>query len=776
MDQIVPPIGPRNSPKIAIVGEAPGEEEVKRGEPFVGSSGFLLNQMLAVAGIPRGECYITNLSLVRPPKNDFRKMYYDDKLGKCPNNLLLDCRARLWDEIKQVKPSVVITLGNEATKALTHVESLKTYRGTMINTFGLRVIPTYHPAFVLRSYDMRPVVEADLKKAWRQAINPSVPKTYFNIDPTFDEVMRFISERPAKLALDIETIANTTRCIGLACSKHEAISIPFISARNNHWSESEETEILHELNKLFLCPDVGFYLQNAPYDFTILARDFGFQIANQALDTMFAHHLLFPELPKGLDFLSSIYTDHEMYWGYDSKSDKSTRKYNCMDCVVTFEAAEEIIDQLKKRNLLDYYRSIIHQAVPALTRVQSRGVLINNTARTEIATETQKSMDEAQAKINQILGHELNPSSPKQVKELIYDKWKLPTQYKQVGPDKKVTSDEDALKILCKKTNDPSRIQVLQNLIEYRQKRVLLSTFAEMALKNGRVHTSYNLAGTVTGRISSSSTFDGYGGNLQNIPRGSFRRVFQADPGKVLVKADLSQAEYRVLIWKARIQRVIDRFLNDPKFSIHMWNAAENIYRVPYDQITKQMYQDAKNGVYGANYGIGPHKVSRMYNIDFRDAKFIIERYHQAVPEIKGVYQRELVELVQQTRTIRNPLGRERVFFGRMDDELFRAVYSHYCQSTVADIILAALIDLDQQEVDILLQVHDELVCQFEESKLVEGVSTVRKAMERPVVIEGVKEPLIIPCEIKVGYNWYETTSLEEFLTRKDKSCQVLTS
>lgn len=757
----VPPEGPTQSPLIALVGEAPGREEELKLRPFIGASGFLLDQMLNQAGIVRSSCYVTNVVKTRPPSNNFRGTYYTDKKGMCPTPELLQWRERLQAEIRAVKPKIIIALGAEAMKALTPYSSISNYRGTMINKFGLRVLPTYHPASVLRSYDQRPIVEADFKKALRQAMNPSVPKTFLNPTPSFSEVMAFIRERPRRLSLDIETIANTTRCIGLGKSRHEAICIPIIGARKSYWTQDEETEILIELDKLFRCPDVGFYLQNSPYDFTILARDFGFQIANLHLDTMFAHHLLFPELPKGLDFLCSVYTDHPMYWGYDSGNDAETREYCCTDCIVTFEAAEDIEEQLHQRKLWDYYKSVVHRAVPPMTRCQSRGVLIDQVAREEIRVETEAQMLACQVKLHELLGFNLNPSSPPQVGKLVYDTWGLPIQRKPGHEGR--TTDEDALKILRKKTSDSTKQAVIDNIISYRQKRVLVSTFVDMALKDGRVHTSYNIAGTVTGRLASSSTFDGYGGNLQNIPRGRFRRIFKADPGKVLIKADLSQAEYRILIWKARIRRVIERFLTDPKFSVHMWNAAENIYQVPYDQVTKKMYDEAKNGVYGANYGIGPHKVSRMYEIDFQQAKFIIERYHRAVPEIKGVYQKEIEDQVKATRTIVNPHGRERIFMGRMDDDLFRQAYSHYCQSCVGDLIMLALIELDDAGMEILLQVHDELVCQVPVECVDEGCALVKRCMERPMQIEDTPEPLVIPAEIKVGFDWFNVKSLPEF-------------
>lgn len=760
--KIVPPCGLTNRPLIAIVGEAPGAEEERAGQPFVGASGFLLNQMLSAAGIVRQECYITNVSKVRPPSNNFLGMYYENSNPKFPSRELLRIRDETRQEILAIQPKVVIALGKEALSALTPYSSIKDYRGTMVDWGGLRVLPTYHPAYLLRGqFHERPIVECDLKKAIRQARSPHVPRYSFNEDPTFSECIEFLKDRPHSCAYDIETLGYTpiTRCVGFATSRYDAISIPLIKGREHAWAPDQEAEILEEMSKFFRSPYIKFLVQNKMFDDTVMARELGFHVRNCHIDTMLAHHLMFPELPKSLDFLSSIYTDHPLYWHYNSGDWRSTARYNCYDCIVTYEVAEKEETELRELGMWNFYQTVVHRAVTNLLRVQSHGVKIDIAERQKIRDDTEAQVQEIIARLRTTTHNPtFSPASPKQVMELVYDKWKLP---RQINPKtKRPTTDDDALSALAKK--NPIYEKPLKDILDFRQKRVLISTFCEMPLRDSRVYTSYNVGGTVTGRLSSSSTPDGIGGNLQNIPRGDFRRIFVADPGKVLIKADLSQAEYRVLIWKARIHRVIERWTADPTFNIHMWNASENIYKIPIAQVTKQQYQNAKNGVYAGNYKVGALKISRMYNIEYREAKFILDNYYTSVPEI-GAYWAEIEDEVRRTRKITNPLGRERVFLGRMDDELYRAAYSHYCQSTVADLILLALNDLVEGGIDVLLQVHDELVVQCDESDVERCVVRVRQAMERPIEIPGVSTPLVIPAEIKVGRDWYNTMPLEKW-------------
>lgn len=755
----VPPVGPTDRPIIAIVGEAPGADEERVGVPFVGPCGRRLNRMLQEAGIDRSQCYITNVAKERPHANNFAKRYYDEGNVKFPTAELLALHTDLRSELSRVRPSIVVPMGAEALFALIGSRSIGNYRGTLNFKYGFRIIPTYHPSYIMRGMEVdHPVVVADLKKAKRQALYPYKPVTNFNIDPSYDEVMAFLHAGHPRLAYDIETIKNHVQCIGFAWNKHDALVLPFMRGRGHRWSIEEEQEICVALAKLMGNPRVEKLLQNQMYDNTVLPTEYGFHPRGVRLDTMLGHHLLFPELPKGLDFLCSIYTDHPMYWEYDRSDWTQRATYCAMDCVVTYEAGDKIEEELKERGLWKFYQERVQPLTEILLYRQTRGVKIDETERLKQCAAVEKELEDIIKIIEHQCGFPVNPNSPKQVADLVYNKWQLPPQLHP--KTRKPTADEDALAILGRKF--PVRKPVIDNILLYRQKRVLKSTFLEMPLDDGVVKTSYNVGGTVTGRLASATTIYDIGGNLQNIPRGAFRAIFIARPGKVIIKADLSQAEYRVLIWKARINRVIDRWLTEPGFNIHMWNASENIYRVPVAQVTKTMYSNSKNGVYGANYGIGALKVSRMYNIDLADAKFIIDRYHAAVPEVKGVYQKEIEEALRTTRKIVNPHGRERVFMGQLDDETFRAAYSHYCQSTVADTINAALIDLHEEALarpevglDILLQVHDELVCECDENHVEEGVDMVRRAMEREMIIEG--RPLTIPCDIKVGKDWYNT-------------------
>jgi len=754
------PIGPTNSPLLALVGEAPGQEEQSRGVPFVGQSGQMLDQMLRATGIARNDCYITNVANTRPPGNRF-SIYYSDAKRTKPTLPLLECRKRVKEELRSVRPKVIVALGEEALRAVANVTGITVHRGSILD-FEMfhepfRVLPTYHPSNVLRAYEHRPIVELDLRKAIRQARRPSIPKMNFTISPTFDQVMRFLKARFTPVSFDIETIAMRTRTLGFAWSPTNAISIPLISHGRHAWSHEEETLILQELNAYLGDTEIHKYVQNSPFDCSVVANELGIHVDGVVLDTMYAQHLLYPELPKSLDFISSIYTDFPMYWGKSkNESDENNATYNCYDCCATWIAAQQILLELDERHLKDFYYEIVHPTIFALTRMQNRGILMDTKARDIVRASTQLKLDTSLAALHKIAGREVNPNSPKQVQELIYGEWKLPIQRKP--GTKAITTDDDALRALGRKY--PSYAGGLRSVLGCRKTRKLISTYIEAELDNGYIRTSYGL--TKTGRISSSQTIEGYGGNLQNIPRGDFRRLYIPDPGKVIIKADLSQAEYMVFCWDAPVPEFIHAYTTDPTFDVHRLNAAR-IFKIEEAAVTPAQRYDSKQGVYAGNYGIGPLKLSKMHDMDFHQSKTIIEGYKRSRPELSLWWSR-IEDQIKATRTLRNVFGRERIFFGRIDSALFRAAYDWICQSTVADLINQALVTLDELEYEVLLQVHDELVLQCEDTpeSIYLTVEAVRNAMEIPLTFPNVEQPLVIPADIAVGPNWFD---VKEYVT-----------
>lgn len=795
--------------KIVIIGEAPGYEEEKVGRPFIGGSGQLLDQILGANGINRRQCYVTNIMQVRPPGNDFGVFYDDPKKRSSPSSLLLDGIRRLGDELRQVRPNIIIPLGSEPLRAVTGLRSIEKWRGSIVSSNFGKVVASYHPAAVLRTYQLRPLLNLDIRKAAKQSTFPDVrlPSHKFHIDPSFDFVMQWLRAiRSGQLvSFDIETVGDLVRCLGIAISRHEAMCIPFMSSPyrfrpgtmpsvlsdgisltqvSSHWTESEEYAILTELERIFEDSTIQKAAQNYPFDSTALEKQFGLVCKGLRLDTMLGFHACYCELPKGLDTLCSIYTEVPYYSDYNSASDYDVWRYNCYDCVVTHEIVPPIEADLESHNLTEFYRNHLQPAMLALTRAENRGIVVDQTIMSsererllnEIGpTKTDKRVGTlTQCIRDAIQNQEFNPNSPKQMAELFYTRLKLPVQlnYKTKRP----TADKNARDQLAKRY--PEHAVLFGLLDDWSTKETLVTGFlSRKPRQDGRIYTHYNLAGTLTGRIASSDPIFEVGTNLTNIPRGAFRRIFlpdsEADPTnpQVLVKADLKSAEWMVVCWACPIDRLIKKYAENPEWDVHRW-AAHRVHSIPEAIVTKQQRAEGKNGVYGGNYGMQPNRAAITWKVPVDKARFILDRWHAEVPEIRVMYWGKIQKSVSTSRSLTNFLGRKRMFFDRIPfppsplDQIYRDAYSHYAQSTVADIINRAFALMDhffpESECRLLLQVHDEIVGTCRVSDAPRFVKLFKSFMEYELIIPDAPAPLTIPAEVTVGPNWFDQEPLKE--------------
>ena len=338
--------------KIVLLGEAWGEQEARMGMPFVGASGNELNNMLEEAGINRSDCFVTNVFNLQPqPTNDVKNLGTERKLSNVPmpefqrgvylQNQYFPEVQRLWDELEQVRPNLVVAFGNTALWALTGNYGIRSLRGTITeSTFGpkgLKVLPTYHPAAVLRDWSIRSVVVADLMKAARQAKFPEIrrPSRKIWLEPDLRDIEYFYHKHwiPAtKGKYDIETAGQTQiTCVGFAPSNNLAIVIPFVDNRKpdgSYWPNPHQEKLAWEWVGRFLQHEENPYLelggQNTLYDINWLWTKVGITPRNYVSDTMLKHHAYSPEHEKGLGFLGSIYTD-EPAWKLMRKSDATKR-------------------------------------------------------------------------------------------------------------------------------------------------------------------------------------------------------------------------------------------------------------------------------------------------------------------------------------------------------------------------------------------------------------------------------------------------------------------
>lgn len=339
--------------KILLVGEAYGEKEEEQGRPFVGASGFHLDQMLAVAGIARSECYVTNVFNLRPYKNDLANIsgtkeagipgYPAIKKSKYILKKYYPELQRLYSEINTINPNVVVALGATPVWALLLHSGIKNIRGAatlahptirkLIPNWGGKIVPTYHPAAMLRDFTLRPIIISDLDKARRESEYPDIrlPRRQIWVSPTLQDLYQFEQQfilPSSELTIDIETKQDQITCIGFAPTGECAIVVPFwdrAQSDGNYWrSLSEEIAAWNWVRRMCgLEKEIIF--QNGMYDMQFLWRVYGIPVPFASDDTMLMHHAHQPEMEKSLGFLGTIYTD-EAQWKFRRKKSTTVKK------------------------------------------------------------------------------------------------------------------------------------------------------------------------------------------------------------------------------------------------------------------------------------------------------------------------------------------------------------------------------------------------------------------------------------------------------------------
>lgn len=328
---------------LALIGEAWGVEEERARAPFVGPSGWHLTQMLEEAGIHRADCFLTNVFSLHPLANKLESLCGGKSEGISGYPALLKSKYirrefepeldRLAKELEDVNPNLVVCLGNTPLWALhgrTGVSKLRGSTCTSTHTIsGFKLLPTYHPAAVIRDWSLRPIVIIDLMKAAREREFPEIrrPPREIWLEPTLEDLETFYERYIlgcSILAIDIETSGRVITEIGFAPSHTTALVIPFVDARRanrSYWPDRKsETAAWYFVRRVLEDGGIKKVLQNATFDCAFLARAYGIMVRGVEHDTMLLSHAQQPESLKSLGFLGSIFTD-EGAW-------KNMRKFN----------------------------------------------------------------------------------------------------------------------------------------------------------------------------------------------------------------------------------------------------------------------------------------------------------------------------------------------------------------------------------------------------------------------------------------------------------------
>lgn len=766
----VPAKGPADA-DVMIVGEAPGEEEELRGEPFVGASGRLVTTMLREAGIQREKCFVTNVCKYRPPGNDISKWVTDKKTTGVKNEWdAKDGRwfadpvgegiADLWDEIVEVQPKVIVGLGNVALWALTGQWGITDWRGSEL-VYGAGVlqqpipfVPTLHPASVLRNWATRPLVAHDLRFRVARRLRSGfvTPEWDHNWTPTFDEAMDFIMRLRGDTAADVETSRGQIVCLGLATSARRAMCIPFISeGYGAYWTAAQRFAIIEALRRKFE-RDVYLIWQNGNYDASYFDENWGFVPPND-FDTLIAQSVLFPGTPRGLGYLSSMYCDWHCYWKDDARDWSNLRDfdslfaYNCRDVCATLEVAQGQRKALAAAHLESQFAERMRYARHVFN-MQQRGVIRDHEKTSALDAQIDEELHARKIIVCDAAGREINLVSPPQVSKFLYDEMGCRRPARR-GRDPGGTGN-DELEQVAKW--HPEHSEVLSAIQEYRSLASMRNNFLRAELDpDGRLRSSFMTTGTETFRLTSSKNNFGRGTNLLNVsgggkthkgtPAPNFRAVIVPPTGHVYFDCDLARADLQIVVWEADdadLKAKMRAIWDGDDIDIHIENA-KDLFGVasPSDE----QRQRAKTFVHLTDYGGKARTAAIAVGCTVHEADMAQRRWFAAHPGILEWHRRIEAQL-QATRTVTNKFGYRRVYQDRLEGLLPEAL-AWIPQSTIA--IVASKVHMAFDAIDgvtVTLQCYDSVAGYY---PVLSEDETLRRMFEATKVVVPYDDPLIIP-------------------------------
>ncbi len=535
----------------------------------------------------------------------------------------------------------------------------------------------------------------------------------------------------------------------------------------DHFDEAKR--LLEIFKPVFESETITKILQNVKFDLSILQR-YGLTLKGPIFDTMLAHYLIEPDLRHGMDFLSGVYLNYEpinieTLIGKKGKNQLSMRdvevekikEYAVEDTDITYQLKHKLAPQLKACEAEKLLFELEQPLVPVLADMEQEGVKINKQFLNDYSVELAAEITQLEKRIIELAGVDFNIASPKQLGEVLFDHLKLDPKAKKTKTGQYQTG-EDVLQTL-------NEHEIVRCILEVRQLQKLKSTYVDALPElinetTGRLHTSFNQAVAATGRLSSNNP------NLQNIPirtdKGrEVRKAFIArNEEYVLLSADYSQIELRIIASMANEEAMIDAFRQG--IDIHTATAAR-VYGIDVKEVTPEQRRNAKAVNFGIIYGQSAFGLSQSLGIPRKEAATIIDEYWKQYPNIKN-YMNITINAAKEHGYVQTLMGRRR-YLRDINSANFtvrgfaeRNAINAPIQGSAADMIKLAMINIHnrmQRESNLkskmILQVHDELLFDVYKPEVEYMKQLVKEEMEKAMPLQ---VPVIV--ETGIGDNWLE--------------------
>ena len=532
---------------------------------------------------------------------------------------------------------------------------------------------------------------------------------------------------------------------------------------------TEADKILERLKPFFEAENIEKIGQNLKFDLKIL-HQYNISIKGQLFDTMIAHYLLQPDMRHNMDVLAETYLNYhpvpiEELIGKKGKNQKSMRsvdlkkqtEYAVEDADVTFQLKQVFEKQLADANLSKLFDTIEMPLVQVLTAMEIEGIKLDKDFLSSLEKDLNHDIITLESEIYRLANAEFNIGSPQQLGVILFDQLKIIDKPKKTKTGQYATGEE----ILSNLTD---KHPIVQKILDWRGLVKLKNTYVEalpkqINAKTGRVHTTFSQAVAATGRLSSNDP------NLQNIPirteRGQqVRKAFiPRNDDYILVDADYSQIELRIIASLSGETNMIQAFINGE--DIHR-STASKVYQVPTEEVTKEQRSNAKTVNFGIIYGVSAFGLSQQTTLNRKDAKTLIDTYYDTYPTLK-TYISQQIHKAREKGYVETVLGRRRYLKNinsrnhvvRSAEE--RNAVNAPIQGSAADIIKIAMIEIYKKleagnfKSKMLLQVHDELVFDVYKPELETMKKLIKDTMEN-----AYKLAVPLEADMGMGDNWLE--------------------
>ena len=595
-------------------------------------------------------------------------------------------------------------------------------------------------------------------------------KSIYQIIESFEELKLLVEKMMEQeiVAFDTETEglnALETNIVGISFSWRKGIGY-YLPIKNNKSVYEKSFEILKPFFESTKIIKVG---HNIKFDIQVLLK-YNVKVSSPIYDTMVAHYLINPDMRHNLDTLSESYLNYspisiESLIGKKGKNQISMRdvsidkikNYASEDADITLRLKGIFDKEIEVNNLSKIFYDIEIPMINVLSEMEAEGIKIDTSYLKKLDKEFEDDLEKLKKEIFKKCGEEFNLNSPKQLGEILFDKLKLVSKPKKTKTGQYSTSEE----VLSSLANDH---RIIENILEWRSLDKLQNTYVrslpnEVSNLTKRVHSSFNQTVTTTGRLSSNNP------NLQNIPIRTangqkIRKAFiPRNNDYIIMAADYSQIELRVIASISNEENMIDAFVNNQ--DIHTITASK-IYNVDPENVNREQRGNAKTVNFGIIYGVSAFGLSQQTDLNRSESKQMIDNYFLNYPGLKK-YMSDQIDFARNNGYVETIMGRRRYLQNinsqnnMLRSSAERNAINAPIQGSAADIIKIAMININSElkkqslKSKMLLQVHDELVFDVHKSEKDQIKDIVKTTMESAVKL---KVPLKIDLEF--GKNWLE--------------------